>query len=105
MIPKYKKHLDVLKSLNVYRFNKDEFLKECELRKGSIKGLNPIRILKDLYEFSIIGFYTRGGKGFGGSEYIYKYKDPTQEFDETSNLFQVHLGLIDVLGLKRYEKK
>ena len=58
--------------------------------------------LEDLYEFSLLGFYRPGGKGYGGSEYVFKYKEPKTKFDGSSTRYRVHPGLIDVLGLKRF---
>ncbi|ATW24197.1 P-loop ATPase, Sll1717 family [Candidatus Formimonas warabiya] len=105
-IPAYNKYFEILKGIGVYRFRKDQFIMEYQNRTAILpEGITPLQVLKELYEFSILGYYKRGGKGFGGSEYVFKYKEPSQEFDETSDLFQVHLGLIDFLGLKRYEKK
>jgi hypothetical protein len=105
-IPHYLKYFEVLKGLGVYRFNKDAFNSEVDSRRAILPPeKTPVQLLKELYDFSIIGYFRRGGKGFGGSEYVFKYKEPSQEFDETADLFQVHLGLLDVLGLKRYEKK
>ena len=57
--------------------------------------------LYELYAFSVIGFYRPGGRGFGGSEYVFKYKEPQTRFDSSSARFRVHPGLIEVLGLKR----
>ena len=105
-IDNYQIYFDLLKGIGVYRFRKDQFITEFNNIKSRLpNNIYPMQILKELYEFSILGFYIRGGKGFGGSEYIFKYKDPTQNFDEATELFQVHLGLLDILGLKRYEKK
>ncbi len=62
-------------------------------------------ILRDLFNFSIIGFYRAGGKGYGGSEYVYRYKDQRAQFDENAQQFRLHPGLTDVLGLRRYSFK
>ena len=42
-----------------------------------------------------------GGRGFGGSEYMFKYREPRTRFDPTSARFRIHPGLIEVMGLKR----
>ena len=104
-IENYQVYFDLLKGIGVYRFKKEQFIAEFDNIKARLpENIYPMLVLKDLYEFSIIGCYARGGKGFGGSEYTFKFKDPTQNFDEAAQLFQVHLGLLDILGLKRYEK-
>jgi len=105
-IPEYHKYFEVLKGIGVYRFSKEQFFDEFQKRSAILPtGVQPLKVIKQLYDFSVIGYYTRGGRGFGGSEYVFRYRDPSQDFDETSNLFQVHLGLFDALGLKRYGKK
>jgi len=105
-IPNYGKFLEIFRGINIVRFTKEEFLDEYAKRAAAFPDVkDPFDILKQLYDFSILGFYKPGGRGYGGSEYVFKYKNPSQDFDLTSRLFQVHLGLLDVLGLKRYAKK
>jgi hypothetical protein len=104
-VPNYKKYLDVIKSVGVYRFDLESFKNEFERHKNEFPEITePIQLLKTLHSFSIISFYRAGGRGFGGSEYISKHKYPDEEFDLLSTSFQVHPGLIEVLGLKKYEK-
>lgn len=104
-IPDYKIFFELFKSIGVRQFSIEEFISVYNERKDSLKSIsNPKEILKAFFEFSIIGFYRAGGGGYGGSEYVFKYKEPKTQFDETSKKFQVHGGLVDVLGLKWYEK-
>jgi len=65
------------------------------------EGETPISILEKLYSYSIIGFYRAGGRGYGGSEYVFRYKEPRTKFDPTAFRFRVHPGLVEVLGLKK----
>jgi hypothetical protein len=76
-MPNYDQELDVLRALGKWQFDRAEF------------------------EFSFIGFYRAGGRGFGGSEYMFKYREPRTRFDPTSTRFRIHPGLIEVMGLKR----
>ena len=46
---------------------------------------DPIAILKELFSFSVIGYYKAGGRGYGGSEYVYSYKDSRLQFDEMAD--------------------
>ena len=62
----------------------------------------PEKILEQLFDFSIIGFYRVGGKGYGGSEYVFRYREPRVAFDATAPRFRIHAGFIDALGLKRF---
>lgn len=57
-------------------------------------------ILRTLYDFSAIGYLKVGGSG-GGSEWVWRYEDTDAEYDERANIFRVHSGLKEVLGLKQ----
>lgn len=104
-IPKYRDYFQIFIGIGVLQFSRDEFLEEFEKKKNSFPDIkNPMQILKELFEFSVIGFYRAGGGGYGGSEYIYKYKDLRAQFDETAQKFRLHPGLMDVLGLKKYSR-
>jgi hypothetical protein len=67
-------------------------------------GMIGLRLLTDLFEFSIIGYYAPGGKGYGGAQYIFRYKSPKAVFNPNAASYQVHLGLLEALNLKRYSK-
>lgn len=66
-------------------------------------------ILLDAFEdheayIDIIGLRRHmviGKKGSGGSEYMFKYREPRTRFDPTSSRYRIHPGLIEVMGLKR----
>ncbi|MDV6237148.1 hypothetical protein CH379_016065 [Leptospira ellisii] len=105
-LPNYKNYLEIFRSIGVYRFPIAAFNEEYNKRKESLKEVsNSLDILKGLYRFSIIAFYRSGGKGKGGSTYVYKYQNPELDFDEMTQHIEVHPGLMEVLGLKRYETK
>lgn len=104
-LPNYKKYLDMIKAIGVYRFELDQFKAEFQKHQSLIPEISdPVQILKQLHEFSLVSFYRPGGRGFGGSDYISKHKFPDEDFDVTSTRFQVHPALIEVLGLKKFEK-
>jgi len=101
-IPMYKEYLEIFKSLGKWQFNREELNNIFEEKKtSSLSETNLINILREFFEFSLIGFYRAGGKGYGGSGYVFKYIDPRAQLDETAQLYRLHRGLIDVLGLKR----
>ncbi len=104
-VPNYKKYFDVIKAIGIYRFELDQFVVEFEKQKTLMPEITePKQILKQLHDFSIVSFYRPGGRGFGGSDYISKHKFPDEDFDVTATRFQVHPALIEVLGLKKFEK-
>jgi len=99
-MPDYEKHLDVLRALGKWQFEREEFDAAYKVQYAGA-GLSPPDALEKLYEFSFIGFYRAGGRGFGGSEYMFKYREPRTRFDPTSTRYRIHPGLIEVMGLKR----
>lgn len=99
-LPQYARYLDVLRALGKWQFDRTEFsdalnqhYSDCELDVG--------QSLERLYAFSFVGFYQSGGRGFGGSEYSFCYRDPRTKFDSTASRFRIHPGLIECLGVKR----
>jgi hypothetical protein len=99
-IPDYKDYLEVLRKLGSWHFNRDSF--ESEFQSSLFNSKKSAQeVLADLFTFSVIGFYRPGGRGYGGSEYVFKYKEPQTRFDSSAYRFRVHPGLLEVLGLKR----
>jgi hypothetical protein len=99
-LPDYEKHLDVLRALGKWQFEREMFEVAFKAQYPS-SPLTPSEALEMLYDFSFIGFYRAGGRGFGGSEYMFKYREPRIRFDHTSSRYRIHPGLIEVMGLKR----
>ena len=99
-IPRYKDYLDVVRKLGSWQFTREEFETAYNTSLPT-SDKNYQSALNELYAFSILGFYRPGGRGFGGSEYVFRYKEPQTQFDSSALRFRVHPGLIEVLGLKR----
>lgn len=99
-MPDYEKYLDVLRALGKWQFERSEFDSKYKEQYPAAM-LTAADVLEKLYEFSFIGFYRAGGRGFGGSEYMFKYREPRTRFDPTSTRYRIHPGLIEVMGLKR----
>lgn len=99
-LPEYRSHLDILRSLGVWQFTLEQFARVCR-DFGLTEEGQPIRILQDFYDFSIIGFYKLGGRGYGGSEYIFKYKEPQTKFDANATRFRLHPGFLEALNISR----
>ncbi len=99
-LPDYDRYLDVLRTLGKWQFEKDEFIQMLD-NHYTEHALNPIQALEGLYDYSFIGFYKAGGRGYGGSEYFFRYRDPRTRFDATATRFRIHPGLIEALGVKR----
>ncbi|MBE7541139.1 MAG: hypothetical protein M9913_02515 [Bryobacteraceae bacterium] len=99
-MPDYEQQLDVLRALGKWQFELGEF-QAAYVAQQPRAQISPIEILERLYQFSFIGFYRAGGRGFGGSEYMFRYREPRLRFDPTAGRFRIHPGLIEVMGLKR----
>ncbi|MEQ0519079.1 hypothetical protein ABLX75_21095 [Klebsiella sp. JB_Kp010] len=98
--PEYERYLDVLRAIGTWQFDKSSFesiLSQVYPRSDKTAS----EALEELYDYSFIGFYKAGGSGYGGSEYIFKYRDTRTSFSHASNRFRIHPGLIEVLGLKK----
>jgi hypothetical protein len=103
-VPAYRDYIDILKSLEALQFTKDEFEQACIRRTDLLVGeATPIRMLQQLFEFSLVGYQKTGGVG-GGSEYIWRYIEPAVRFDEASTSFRIHAGLMEALGLKKFRR-
>lgn len=102
-IPEYKQYFEIFKTIGKVQFDKSEYYTAFDKRHELYPDItDPLIILKALFEFSVIGFYKAGGMGYGGSEYVFKYVDRKAQFDSSAEKFRIHLGLLEVLNLKRY---
>lgn len=100
-LPHYTDLLDLVRKIGFWQFSLESFSEQYDASTLVEKIGTPLQALQELYDFSLIGFYRPGGGGYGGSEYIFKYKDARVRFDSTATRFRVHPGLIDALGLKK----
>jgi hypothetical protein len=102
--PNYDSYLEIVKSLEALQFSRDEFVEACARRKDLLtEAETPAEILRLLFEFSVVGYQRTGGVG-GGSEYSYRYLDPTVRFDEAASNFRVHPGFMEAFGLKKFRR-
>ena len=102
--PDYKKYIEILKTMESLQFTSEDFATSCENRKGFLpEGSNPSLILAALFQFSLVGYYAPGG-GSGGSEYVFRYKDTSAQFNEAASSYRIHAGLKEVLGVKNWVK-
>ncbi len=97
-LPHYESLIELLRRVGVWQFTLDDFKsKYTKIGEYSLED-----VLKQMYEFSLIGFYRPGGRGYGGSEYVFQYKEVKTRFDSSATRFRIHPGLIEILGLKRF---
>lgn len=96
-VPQYKEYLEVVKELGSVQFSLDNF-SETWSRRASLTGVDPVFALGQLFEFSVVGYLKPGGRG-GGSEYVWRYRDPRARFNSSSEVFRVHPGFKEALDL------
>jgi hypothetical protein len=98
--------IEVLRELDAVTFDRAEISGISRDRVELLPdGVDINRVLSDLFEFSVIGYYAPGGKGYGGAQYTFKYKEPRAIFNPHALSYQVHLGLQEALNLKRYSRQ
>ncbi|MCV7653201.1 hypothetical protein M3C30_003570 [Micrococcus luteus] len=90
---------DLLTRLGAEVFSLDDFSAAMESFPG-LEGSDALHLLKDLYEFSVIGFLRPGGAS-AGSTYIFAYEKVGRKFDREAKAFKVHPGLKESLELTR----
>ncbi|WP_146207270.1 P-loop ATPase, Sll1717 family [Nocardioides silvaticus] len=98
-VPMYKDYLEVLKIVGSEKFEFTAFADVFDQRE-ELAGHSPMDALAELFAFSVISYLRPGGRG-GGSEYVWRYKDPRARFDSNIDSFRVHPGFKEVLGLTR----
>lgn len=96
-VPSYKDYIEVLKSIGSEIFQREDFASRLAAR-GVAAG--PFRALEGLFEFSVIGYLQPGGRT-GGSEYVWRYRDPRARFDSSARTYRVHPGYKEALNLVR----
>lgn len=89
---------EILRGLRYERFTFENFEEEHK-KSGIAKSLNSSVVLKNLFDYSIIGIERIGGK-VGGSRFEFKYTDPLirPEFNRTMVIhpsLKKHLKLIE----------
>ena len=92
---------DILKTTGYQSFTLGAFDKSFALIESRAKTEKAASFfLKQLYNFSAIGYLKVGGAG-GGSEWVWRYEDSEAEYDDRATVFRVHSGLKEVLELKQ----
>jgi hypothetical protein len=98
-VPDYREYLEVVKALGKLQFSLTEF-REAWAKRVSLEGTDPTTALGSLFEFSVVGYLKSGGQG-GGSEYVWRYRDPLARFDPAADTFRIHPGFKEALDLVR----
>lgn len=98
-LPEYREYLELLKIIGTTDFSRGTFEEAWNARPSLANSqMNPTQVLRDLFEFSVIGYLKPGGRG-GGSKYVWRYLDPRARFTEESEVYRVHAGFKEALDL------
>jgi hypothetical protein len=99
--PQEQEAFDMLRVAGYLSFTAAAFQRAYEVIAGRSNEVPPAStILRQLYDFSVIGFLKVGGSG-GGSEWVWKYQNTEAEYDDRATNFRVHSGLKEALELKQ----
>ncbi|MFD3880835.1 P-loop ATPase, Sll1717 family [Streptomyces microflavus] len=98
-VPQYKEYLEVVKELGAMQFSLVDFSAAWS-RRSTLADISAKVGLSQLFEFSVVGYLKPGGRG-GGSEYVWRYRDPRARFNATSEVFRIHAGFKEALDLTR----
>lgn len=103
--PDYKLYLEILKTIGSLQFELRDAESACEARREMLPpGMTATEMLSHLFEYSVVGYYRPGGGGFGGAEYVWKYKERRSLFNENATSYRVHPGFMEVLGVKKFSR-
>lgn len=96
-VPNYKEYLEVVKSVGAMQFTSTSF--DASWKKVGMDRLGKSKeALRDLFEFSVVGYLKPGGQG-GGSQYVWRYSSGNTRFNPEADTFRIHPGLKEVLDL------
>lgn len=98
--PNWEQWMELLRRVGTLTFRRSEFDAACDKATKLAEGRSPAEILEALYTFSIIGFSRFGGRGRGGTNEYWRYREPEVAFDADAPYFKVHPGLKEHLDLK-----
>jgi hypothetical protein len=98
-IPDYRDYLEVLRGIGSIQFSLKEFRERWAAHPDLSDG-SPEDALRQLFEFSVIGYLKPGGGG-GGSKYVWKYQDARARLRADAETFRVHAGFKEALDLVR----
>ena len=89
--PSWDEALQVISGLGKLSFTKASFEAAYNVTRLA-KNFSSEEAMEILYDFSVIGTYSVQS-GYGGSEWVFRYKVRKAKWDENASIFKLHLGL------------
>ncbi len=96
--PQWDEALQACSGISTLTFDRMQFISEYDKRRSVENGLDAADALKMLYRFSVLGYERRSG--YGGTTWAFQYTHPEAGWDNSANLFKVHLGLKEYARLR-----
>ncbi len=97
--PKWEEAIRAVGDIGYLTFEKMAFKEKYEARRSDDNSISDYeRALEILYNYSVIAYLRP--RPSGGTDWIWKYKQPDQNFDSKAERFKVHLGLQEFANLR-----
>ncbi|MBC3940340.1 P-loop ATPase, Sll1717 family [Sphingomonas albertensis] len=97
--PKWEEAIRAIGDIGYLTFEKIAFKEKYEARRSEGNSISDYeRALEILYNYSVIAYLRP--RPSGGTDWIWKYKQPDQNFDSKAERFKVHLGLQEFANLR-----
>lgn len=97
--PQWEDSVNALRDIGYITFTKSQFDEAYERQRSTSNNVeDSSSALSRLFEYSAVA-YLRPRRG-GGTDWVWKYKDRTANFDARAERFRVHLGIVEFANLR-----
>lgn len=97
--PHWEEALDALRDIGYITFTRSQFDEAYDRHKSKENKIDDGgAALSRLFDYSVVA-YLRPRRG-GGSDWVWKYKDRTANFDARAERFRAHLGIVEFANLR-----
>lgn len=97
--PEWEDATNALRDIGYITFTRSQFDEAYERQKTEKNAVSDGgAALAKLFEYSVVA-YLRPRRG-GGSDWVWKYKDRTANFDARAERFRAHLGIVEFANLR-----
>ena len=97
--PHWEDAVSALRDIGYITFTRSQFDEAYERQRSKDNKVEDGgSALSKLFEYSVVA-YLRPRRG-GGSDWVWKYKDRTSNFDARADRFRVHLGIVEFANLR-----
>ena len=102
--PQWEEALQAFGDIGYLTFDKSAFAQKYEARRSAENAIDDHeRALEILYNYFVVAYLRPRPKG--GTDWIWKYRQPDQNFDRNAEKFKVHVGFQEFANLTRRTRK